>query len=129
MTPAEHIQLVAETNEPTSIKTNATLEVSALRIARELRDTEAKLDDALFASAKLMQTMITARRNPDVEVHTGQAALIRLSRAQQSIVAGTSDMFRVHDEMLRVNREMGIMDEDDVTAHSGLPETDLSEAA
>lgn len=102
---------------------------AALRIARQLRDTESKLDDALLSSAKLMETMIQARQDADVEVHTGQKALIRLVRAQQFIVNGTSDMFRVHDEMVSVNREMGIMDEEGLTAGSGLVDADLVQAA
>lgn len=109
--------------------TGMSAQIAAIRIARELRETEAKLDDALFASAKLLQTMLTARRNPEVEVHTGQAALMRLVRAQQNIVDGSSDIFRVHDEMLRVNREMAIMDEDDITNPSGLSEERVAHAA
>ena len=100
------------------------LEISAVRIARTLRETEAKMDDALLSAAKLMQELIAARQHPDVEVHTGQKAVIRLVAAQQSIVAGTSNLFRVHDEMLEVNRVMGIMDEKGITDPSGLLDSD-----
>ena len=129
MKAVESIQLAANPEEAARSSGQMAVEISAIRIARELRDTEFKLDDALLASAKLMQTMITARKHPDVEVHTGQKALIRLVRAQQSIIDGTSDMFRVHDEMLSVNRELSIMDEDNLTSGSGLSEVDLSKAA
>ncbi len=106
-----------------------TTATAAVRIARELRETEAKFDEALLASSKLMATMILARQIPEVEVNTGQKALIRLVRAQQHIVDGTSNMFRVHDEMLVVNREMAIFDEDGTTRGSGLTDQDVARVA
>jgi hypothetical protein len=105
------------------------LQISANRIARELRDTEAKFDAALLASARLMQELIAARQHPDVDVHTGQKALIRLVRAQSALVNGSSDIFRVHDEMVGVNREIGILPEEELTTGSGLTAIDVVKAA
>lgn len=95
---------------------------AAARIRRQLRDAEAKADAALQASTALMTTMLEARSIQGVEVHTGQKAMLRLSRAQQAFVDGTSDLFRVHDEMVKVGRAVGIFEED--TPPSGLSDQD-----
>lgn len=96
---------------------------AAVRIRRLLRDAETKADAALQASSALMTTMIDARAIDGVEVNLGQTAIIRLARAQQAFVDGTSGLFRVHDEMVRIGREMGIMDEE--TPASGLSDDDM----
>ena len=100
-----------------------TIAAAAARIRRQLRDAESKADAALQASSSLMATMIDARSIDGVEVNVGQKAIIRLAKAQQAFVDGTSDLFRVHDEMVRIGREMGIMDEE--TPASGLIEDDM----
>ena len=105
------------------------ISASAARIARDVRTAEEKFDEVLLASAKLMETLVTARQHPGVQVHAGQKALIRLVRAQQNIVDGSSDMFRVHDELAELGRVMGIMDERDLTEGSGLKDADRSRAA
>jgi hypothetical protein len=106
-----------------------TTSAASVRIAREIREAEAKFDDALLATSKLMATMILTRQTSDIGVNTGQKAIIRLVRAQQHIVDGTSDMFRVHDELVAVSRELGIMDEDELTTGSGLTDLDVARAA
>lgn len=103
------------------------LETSALRISRELRATEAKVDEAILASSKLMAELVAARQHPDVVVHEGQKALIRLAQAMNLLVASGSNIFRVHDEIGTVGREMGIFDED--TRKSALSDADLQIAA
>ncbi len=104
--------------------------VAAARIRNQLRDTEAKLDAALNASARLMTTMVEARTIPEVEVHTGQKALLRLAEAQRYLLNGSNSLFRVHDELVKIGQEMMIMDEHGPTGHFGLAEVDeLKEAA
>ena len=56
------------------------LPAATARIARQLRDAETKTDAALLAAAELMTTLIHARSNPAIAVHTGQRALHRLAR-------------------------------------------------
>jgi hypothetical protein len=104
-----------------------TLETAALRIGRELRAAEEKVDEALLASARLMTELLTARQHPDVVVHEGQKALIRLAQAVNQLVAGGSNIFRVHDEIGAIGREMGVMDEQ--TKRTGLSDDDLQIAA
>lgn len=81
------------------------------RISRQLRDAELKTDAALLAAADLMSSLVRARGVADVAPHKGQLALIRLARAQQSIIEGSTDIFRVHDAMAGIGKEMGLFDE------------------
>ncbi|MCP5386634.1 MAG: hypothetical protein H6916_07425 [Novosphingobium sp.] len=99
------------------------------RIARQLKDAEQRIDDALLASSELMATLLRARASTSVVPHTGQAALIRLAEAQRSIINGANDMFRVHDVMASIGREMGVFDEEGSTPPSGLLQTSDEKAA
>jgi hypothetical protein len=95
------------------------------RIARQLRTAEKATDNALLAAAELMASLLQARVDDDsLVVHTGQKAIMRLVRAQQSLVDGGSDIFRVHDEMSHIGRELGIFDESNSTKASGLDQND-----
>ncbi len=89
--------------------------LASVRIARELKNAEAKADEAILAAASLMRTLVEARAASDVVGHTGQEALIRLARAQTALIDGSTDIFRVHDHMSKIGREMGIMDEEGST--------------
>jgi hypothetical protein len=105
-----------------------TIETTAIRIRRELREAEAKADAALKANAQLMQSMLSGRQLEEVEVNIGQRALIRLVRAMQSQVNASSDLFRVHDEMVRVGKELAAIP-DEGTPPSGLTSEDLLKVA
>jgi hypothetical protein len=48
--------------------------------------------------------MLIARQNPEVEVHTGQRALVRLSEAESHAMAMSSNLLRVHDELSKIAR-------------------------
>jgi hypothetical protein len=98
------------------------------RIARQLKEAEVKVEEALLASSELFSTLIRARANAD-SPHVGQSALIRLVQAQRSILDGSSDLFRVHDVMSSIGREMGVLDEPNSTPPSGLLESDLTKTA
>lgn len=88
-------------------------------IARQLSEAEGKADEALLALSNLMSTLIRARAIADVP-HTGQAALVRLVQAQRSIIDGSSDLFRVHDVMSSIGRELGVLDHPNSTPRLGL---------
>lgn len=92
------------------------------RIARQLKQAEAKTDEALLALSELMSTLVRARSATEVVPHTGQSALIRLAQAQRSIIDGGSDLFRVHDVMSSIGLELGVLDEPNSTPPSGLAE-------
>jgi hypothetical protein len=89
-----------------------TVATAAARIGREIPEAECSLDDALLASARLMQSMILARRADGVEAHAGQSTLMRLMKSQQSIVAAANDMFRVHRELLTLGHEVKAMSDE-----------------
>lgn len=91
---------------------------AAARIAGDLAALEASLDQSIGRAAALARSMLDARCDTGVPVHTGQTALIRLQRAQAQLVAASSDTFRVHDELARLAKTLMIMD--DPTGPSGL---------
>jgi hypothetical protein len=96
------------------------LTVSAMRIGRSIRETEAKFDETMISAAQLMQELLTARQHPDVEVHAGQKSIIRLSAAIQGLSSGMTNVFRIHDDMVQINAAKAIMDEDGLTGISDL---------
>jgi hypothetical protein len=71
--------------------------------------------------ARLKQAMLAARQNPEVEVHTGQRALMRLTEAESQAMAMSTNLLRVHDELSKVARVHAGGDE-------GLPTIILEEA-
>ena len=99
------------------------------RIRAQFSDAERKADDALIATNELMLTLLKSRANPDVPVHTGQVALVRLMNAQRALLDGTSEIFRCHDAVAHLAREMQILDEPGLTRPSGLSATEKVSAA
>jgi hypothetical protein len=84
--------------------------VATARLAREVPEAEARLDDALLSLCNLMATMVQARRDADTPANTGQAALLRLAKAQTSILDAGSDVLRVHGELLKIGQATGALD-------------------
>ena len=76
----------------------------AYNIKKLVREAEALADEALIAMARLKQAMLSARQNPDIEIHTGQRALMRLTEAEAQAVAVSTNLLRVHDELSKVAR-------------------------
>jgi len=76
----------------------------AHNLKKLIREAEALADEAIIAMARLKQAMLSARQNPDVEVHTGQRALMRLTEAEAQALAVSTNLLRVHDELSKVAR-------------------------
>jgi hypothetical protein len=74
----------------------------ARNLRKLIREAEAISDEAMIAFARLKQAMLAARQNPEVEVHTGQRALMRLSQAEAQALAMSTSLLRVHDELSKV---------------------------
>jgi len=74
----------------------------AYNLKKLIREAEALADEAIIAMARLKQAMLSARQNPDVEVHTGQRALLRLTEAESQALAMSTNLLRVHDELSKV---------------------------
>lgn len=86
----------------------------ALAIRKLIREAEAVSDEVLVACSRLKQAMVSARQNPEVEVHSGQKALHRLTQAESQALALSTSLLRVHDELGKLAREtMG--DDGDMT--------------
>jgi hypothetical protein len=84
---------------------NQAIFADARQLRKLVREAEAVADDAMIAFARLKQAMLAARQNPEVEVHTGQRALMRLVQAEQQALAMSTNLMRVHDELSKVGRE------------------------
>jgi hypothetical protein len=76
----------------------------AHNLKKLIREAEALADEAIIAMARLKQAMLSARQNPDIEVHTGQRALMRLTEAESHALAMSTNLLRVHDELSKVAR-------------------------
>ena len=74
----------------------------AHNLKKLIREAEALADESIIAMARLKQAMLAARQNPEVEVHTGQRALLRLTEAESQALAMSTNLLRVHDELSKV---------------------------
>lgn len=97
------------------------IDAQAVRLRSLIRSAEAKADDALLAKAELLAGCLRARQleNHDAP-HLGQKAIIRLVTAIDRDVEAANNLFRTHDELVQVGREMGGRNEE--TPDSGLPD-------
>ncbi|ANY19738.1 hypothetical protein A6F68_01221 [Tsuneonella dongtanensis] len=77
----------------------------ALNLRKLVREAEAVSDEVLIACARLKQAMVRARQNPDINVDTGQRALMRLTQAEAQALSLSTSLLRVHDELSKVARE------------------------
>ena len=88
--------------------------VAQLRIASDLHEAENAVDTALLQQSKLMSTLLAARIDTGVAPALGQEALLRLARAQQSMLTVSNDLARVHGALLKVQA--------DVLGYEGCPD-------
>jgi hypothetical protein len=83
---------------------NERILADAHQLKKLIREAEAIADESIIAMARLKQAMLAARQNPEVEVHTGQRALMRLTEAESQALAMSTNLLRVHDELSKVAR-------------------------
>lgn len=83
---------------------NDRIMTDAYNLKKLIREAEALADESIIAMSRLKQAMLAARQNPGVEVHTGQRALVRLTEAEGSALAMSTNLLRVHDELSKVAR-------------------------
>lgn len=76
----------------------------AYNLKKLIREAEALADESIIAMARLKQAMLAARQNPDVELSTGQRALVRLTEAESHALSMSTSLLRVHDELSKVAR-------------------------
>ncbi|MEH6756188.1 MAG: hypothetical protein V7676_01605 [Parasphingorhabdus sp.] len=75
------------------------------QIGQDMPHTEYSIDQALLSVADLMSTLVKARLNTGVPASTGQAAILRLAKAQMTLVDASSDVLRVHGELKKLGTE------------------------
>ena len=83
-----------------------TINVAQMRIEREVREAEEALNEALLCQSQLFTSMLAARRDIAAPVMTGQDALMRLSKSQQSLLSAGGDMARVHGRLAEIGAEI-----------------------
>lgn len=83
-----------------------TIAAATARISRHLPEAELSFDNALLASTRLMESMLLARQAPGVAALSGQSAIMRLAKAQRSLIESQNDLLRVHGELLDLGREV-----------------------
>lgn len=86
------------------------LNVAVARLSREVPNAETSLDDALMSVSSLMLSMVQARKETGVPPSTGQATIVRLAKAQMSLVSVSSDVLRVHSDLAQFAKTYAGMD-------------------
>lgn len=81
---------------------NERILADAHQLKKLVREAEAIADESIIAMARLKQAMLAARQNPEVEVHTGQRALMRLTEAESQALSMSTSLLRVHQELSKV---------------------------
>jgi hypothetical protein len=83
-----------------------TVPVAQLRIARDVREAEKALDEALIRQSSLFTTMVSARRETQSNPFTGHEALLRPAKSQQALLEAGGNLARVHGSLLHVQKEV-----------------------
>lgn len=82
------------------------ISVATMRIARDINKAETALNEALIAQSDLYGQLLRARKETQSNPFLGHAELLRLMKAQQSLLASSGDLARVHGGLLDVQQEM-----------------------
>jgi hypothetical protein len=98
------------------------IRADARHIRKLIREAEAVSDEAMIACARLRQAMLHARQNPEVPVDAGQAALMRLSQAEQNALSLSTSLLRVHSELSGAARVLGMGEEETPITPSAIVE-------
>ncbi|WP_108812557.1 hypothetical protein [Sphingorhabdus sp. Alg231-15] len=80
------------------------------QIGEDMPHTEYTIDQALVSVSNLMSTLVNARLNTGVPASTGQAAILRLAKAQMALVDASNDVLRVHGELRKIGKEYAMPD-------------------
>src|SRR3546814_6820860 len=86
------------------------LKAMTLRLQQDVPLAEASLDSALIAVSTLMTSVVTARQRVGVAPKAGQESIMRLAKAQLSLVEVSGDVLRVHGELADIAQETAGLD-------------------
>lgn len=103
-----------------------TINAAAARIGRQLPEAELSIDAALLASARLMESMLLARSAEGMQSCTGQTALMRLAKAQRTLIESQNDMIRVHEELRTIGQDIEAISDDTGSCPQTRPTGDLT---
>lgn len=103
--------------------------VAAMRLAREVPSAELAIDAALLATTNVLQTMLSARNKGLVPAHTGQIAIAKLIQSQKALLEASNDFLRVHQELAALGREMMVSDDNYCPPIKGSADEDIVTAA
>jgi hypothetical protein len=79
--------------------------IASLRIAGDMTQAEEALNDALIAQSDLYGKLLKVRKETDASPFTGHQQLLRLMKAQQSLLSSSGDLARVHAGLLELQVE------------------------
>ena len=77
----------------------------AARLHRDVPNAEISIDDALIAVSSLTTSVVLARRETGAAAKTGQGTIIRLVKAQMSLVEVSGSILRAHSELADIGKE------------------------
>lgn len=102
------------------------LNADAWNIRALIRNAEAITDGGLAACTELKLAMLRGRRNEELEVGTGQEALLRLQRAEGHFASAFNELLRVHDQLSQIAREHAAIDDGVPTEPKGIVQDDAT---
>lgn len=105
-----------------------TIHTTAMRLRRDLTAAEKAADELLLSLASIQATIVSARIETDVPMNMGQDAIIRLHRSMGQAVGAQTDLFRVHECLANIGREVMIGDEPYCPPSVGLDDSEDSVA-
>ncbi|MBX7513587.1 hypothetical protein K3179_03400 [Qipengyuania sp. GH38] len=76
------------------------------RLTRQMQSTESAVSDALIQTLSLMHTAAMAQRDVDATPQASQAALLRMGKLVEGLLAAQSDAMRVHGQLADIAREV-----------------------
>lgn len=81
------------------------IEKEAARLQQTVPHAESRIDDALIAVSELMTNIVSARRDVDVPGSTGHSTVLRVAKAQMSLIEASGNVYRAHSDLVRIGRE------------------------
>lgn len=81
---------------------------SAARIARQLRETEQTMDEAILNANALVSAMIEARREGRLAAEVGQDALANVVRGLQAMSEARGAIARSHGDLAKLADDLAI---------------------
>lgn len=99
------------------------------RLEREVPNAEGSIDDALIAVSTLTASVARARRATGIPATKGQRTIVRLVKAQMSLVQVSGNILRAHGELAELGKEIAGYDLRECPASAGTDAAPISAVA